>query len=223
MVRQRFDGQASHAYKTLRHWILSGNLAPGSRINVRESIAELGTSNGPVRDALIQLRSEHLVQGGHGQNWTVTRVTREMIDEGMIVREGLEAQSARCCAVSATPMGIQRLMKLAEELDGRVEAGLDADDLTTELDERFHLMVAETAGCGWLREEIKRWTVVMTWAGRFIGNLKTKGESHVEVVRAIATGDPDAAGRQMRQHILHPWQEMKWEVHETATPKSAVG
>ncbi len=146
-----------------------------------------------------------------------------MVDEGMVVREALEAQSARYCAVSATLADIQRLMKLAEEVDARIEAG-PFDEHTTELDQRFHLAVAEAAGFARLGEEIERWVVVMNWAELFIGRTRRgEGERHVEVVRAIATGDPDAADRQMRQHVLHPWQEMKWEVHETAAAKLAVG
>lgn len=216
MIRERFTSQASHACNTLRHWVLNGKLLPGARLNVREVAAELGTSNGPVRDALIQLRNEQLVQGGHGQEWTVTRVTREMIDEGMIVREALEAQSARYCAMSATPEDIQRLMALAEQVDARFEAGLGADELTIELDERFHVAVAEVAGRARLCEEIERWKVVMTWAQLFVKDKIGKSESHVEVVRAIATGDPDVADRQMRKHVLHPWRERKWEVQEAA-------
>ena len=190
-------------------------MAPGETIGVRKYAAELGTSNGPIRDALLQLRNEQLVEGGDGKGWKVTEITPALVEEGMIIREALEALTARYCAMRATPEDIVKLMKLAEEVDARFEAGLVLDGLTTELDERFHVMVAEVAGYARLREEIERWKVAMSWAQLSLSALNGRmwrSESHAEVVRAMASGDPDAAERQMRQHVLHPWLDWKQEI-----------
>ena len=104
-------------------------------------------------------------------------------------------------------------MKIAEQIDARFDAG-KIDEFPTELDERFHVMLAETARHPRLREEIERWKVEMTWAQLSTGLSKAnawKGESHVKLVRAVATGDPDIAEKQMRQHIQHPWLDWKQE------------
>jgi len=230
MARHHFRSQAAHAYETLRRWILTRKLPPGTRISVRETAAELGTSNGPVRDALIQLSNEQLIEGGHGQEWSVSRVTRDMIDGGMAVREALEVQSARLAALRATSDDISSLRRLAEEIDSRVKSGLASDDITTELDGRFHISIASLSGSPQLVQEIERWKVVMDWARMFMGNRVApgRGESHVAVVDAIATGDPEAAERQMRQHVLHPWQEQKWaaggeEQNDLATADAGKG
>ena len=228
MARGPFGGQASYAYEMLRQKILEGELAPGSRIGVRDVSEQFGTSNGPVRDALIQLRNEQLVQGGHGREWSVTELTVEIIDGGMVVREGLEAQSARCCALHAKPEQIEVLRGLAEQIDGRVSADLGSDDITSELDGRFHVAIAEVSGSAQLCREIERWKVVMEWARMYMGAARMGGESHLKLVEAIASGDAEFAERQMRRHVLHPWQEEKWKVaagtaggEESAKPASA--
>ena len=216
LTRRRFSSQGSFAYERLRRMILDGEMASGVRIGIREMASELETSTGPVRDALIQLSNEHLVQGGHGLQWSVARMTREMVDGGMIVREGLEAQSARRAAVAATPEDIQRLRHLAEQIDARVEAGLVTDPITAELDMRFHRLVAEVSGSPQLLQEIERWKVVMDWARLCLGGKSRQVERHVKVVDAIASGDPDFAERQMRYHVLHPWEEIKWEMDDAS-------
>jgi len=217
VARGPFGGQASYAYEMVRQMILHGELAPGTRLGVRELSQRLGTSNGPVRDALIQLRNEQLVQGGHGRDWCVTELTREMIDGAMVVREALEAQSARCCALRAKPEDIEKLRALAEQVDARVAAGLGSDEITSEIDARFHAAIAEVSGSAQLCHEVERWKVVMEWARIFMGAKRLAGESHLKLVEAIASGDADFAERQMRRHVLHPWQEEKWKVSGSGT------
>ena len=216
MARRRFGGQASHAYEAIRGMILKGAISPGTRIGVREMAGNLGMSGAPVRDALIQLRNERLVAGGHGTDWVVARMTREIIDGGLVVRAALEAESARRAAESATPEDIRKLRDLAEEIDRRADAGLAFAALSTELDGRFHLAIAQLSGSEQLCEEIERWKVVMDWVRLYVRRTGWVAERHTKLVDAIASGDADFAERQMRHHVLHPWQEEKWTVGDPA-------
>ena len=222
LTRGRFSSQGSYVYETLRDKILLREIVAGSRISIREMADELGTSTGPVRDALIQLSNEMLVQGGHGQEWRVPRMTPELVDEGMMVREALEAQAARHAAVKATEEDIKKLGYLAEQIDARVSAGLSPDEITSDLDRQLHLMIADLAGSSLLRLEIDRWKIVMNWGQLCLGGAKREIESHVKLVDAIARADADFAERQMRRHIRYPWEAIKSDV-EKASNGEPVG
>jgi DNA-binding GntR family transcriptional regulator len=224
MAVKRFESQASRAYESLRDMILSCKLAPGERLAIRELAAQLGTSNGPVRDALLQLSNERLVTGGSGLEWSVVKPTREMIDGALIVREALEAQSARLCAENATAQELEHLKLLAEQLDNSItlEQGKVRSVLTAELDERYHQDIAAVSGSQQLCEEISRWGVVMSWARLYIGVKRSQSESHVELTQAIATGDLDFAERQMRRHVRYPWDDIKWLDEEIEPLKPVV-
>ena len=50
------------AYETIRNRILSLELAPGAGLDEQELIASLGVSRTPIREALIQLSAEGLVE-----------------------------------------------------------------------------------------------------------------------------------------------------------------
>jgi DNA-binding GntR family transcriptional regulator len=51
------------AYEALRSQILSGQLAPGTRLNLRDVAEQLGISVTPARDAALRLAAEGLVEG----------------------------------------------------------------------------------------------------------------------------------------------------------------
>ena len=216
MAARRFGGQASRAYDAIRSMILRVEIAPGTRIGVREMAGKLGMSAAPVRDALIQLSNERLVSGGHGVDWAVPLVTREMIDSATVVRVALEAESARRATESATPDDIRKLRELAEEIDGHSGPGEQRTALYVELESRFHLAMAQLSGSRELCEEIERWKVVLNWKRLYLRDSHSlwRGESHVKLANAIASGDADFAERQMRYHILHPWQKEKCSVEE---------
>lgn len=216
MAKDRFGSLAMHAYEVMYQWICDGTLPPGTRLSVRDMAAKLETSTGPVRDALIELRSQRLIKGGHGPGWAVADVTPELIDEAMMVRMALEAQAARMCAINATPRDIHKLRMLAAEVDRRMRQGKVEDGLTSELDERFHATVAEIAGSQMLCEEIKRWTVVMNWARIYLRGIPRRSQPHMKIVDAIASGDPRQAEDEMRDHIAHPWQEKKSQARRHA-------
>ena len=50
------------AYLKLRNWILEGMLAPGMQLRDKELAAKLGVSRTPIREALLRLEDEGLVQ-----------------------------------------------------------------------------------------------------------------------------------------------------------------
>ena len=159
MVAVRFGGQASNAYGTLRARILEGELAPGTRIRVRGTASELGMSIAPLRDALIELTHEELVEGGHGTDWVVASVTRAKVDSSIVVRTGLEVESARQASQKASAEDITNLLDLAGEVDDRCASGRRDTELSVELDSRFHLAVAQISGSEHLCREIRRWKV----------------------------------------------------------------
>ena len=215
MATKRFGSQTSRVYETIREMILNGQVPPGARIGIREMAAKLGSSNGPIRDSLLQLSNEKLVKGGSGLEWSVSVPSREMIEKCMVVREALECQSARLCAQNATEADIENLRRLAQQVEISAERGLSRDSLTIELDGRLHMQIAELSDSEQLCEEIERWKIVMDWAQMYMEthNMfagRQPGESHLELVKAIATGDKDFAERQMRRHVRYPWDNVTW-------------
>jgi DNA-binding GntR family transcriptional regulator len=60
-METRFETKQDYAYRVIKELIVSGALLPGQRIVVDRMAAEIGTSAIPVREALVRLETERLV------------------------------------------------------------------------------------------------------------------------------------------------------------------
>jgi len=193
--RRAFQSQTDYAHETLHRWILDGTLKPGERLVLDRLAERLGLSTIPLREALRLLDHERLVVRGKGRGWSVVAMGEEDARQIGILREALESESARRCAVAAGPEEIERLRELAEQLDVLMMKG--GARVAREFEWRFHGGVASVAGCPVLHDEIVRALVVLQ--SSIEGDVNPK--MHKELVEAIATGDRDTAEEAMRQHV----------------------
>ena len=128
----------------LRRLVITGELAPGSRLIEDRLAARLGVSRNPVREALQTLAGEGFVELLPRRGAIVAQVTADQAEGLFDVRMALEPLAARLAARNASPAQVAQL-----------EAVLNAARLATdahELDElagyntQFHqLLVAASA------------------------------------------------------------------------------
>ncbi|WP_250454319.1 GntR family transcriptional regulator [Caballeronia sp. ATUFL_M2_KS44] len=85
-------------YQTLRERILSNELRPGTQILEQELVQLFGVSRTPVREALIRLQNEHLVQIIPRHGMRVRNVSMADIEEVFHVQTSLEATAAAAAA-----------------------------------------------------------------------------------------------------------------------------
>ena len=109
------EGAAGRAYAHVRELVLSGNLAPGTRLVTRTLAAKMGTSLNPVREALGRLASEGIVEHVPGAGAFVRQLGRHEIEEIYGMREALEPYAAEQAARLAT---VEELDELEAILQG---------------------------------------------------------------------------------------------------------
>ncbi|MDF2689370.1 MAG: GntR family transcriptional regulator, partial [Microvirga sp.] len=120
--------------ETLRRRIISLQLPPGEPLSENELAQELGVSRTPVRESLILLREEGLVQVFPQIGSFVSLVDLGRVAEAQFVREAIECASLNDLAVDAA--GIAGLRDiLASQRDA--EAKGDVEEFFR-LDEDFH-------------------------------------------------------------------------------------
>jgi DNA-binding GntR family transcriptional regulator len=83
------------AYYALRRAILSGQLAPGARLQETELAASLGVSRNPVREALARLESQGLVRSIPNQGARVIHPLPTQVQDALLVRAQLELLAVR--------------------------------------------------------------------------------------------------------------------------------
>ncbi len=191
----------------LRNTITDGTYPPGAPLRQEELADALGISRTPLRQALIALARDGLVEEArHG-----FRVSQPSIQEALDlyeIRGALEGVAARMASERATPTDLERLVRAVEE--GPVLA-LSANDPND-----FHFVVGEIARCPALdrmRTATHAGTVlahrtdVIEVSARRTASVAADEQAsraeHRAVYEAIAAGDGAEADRRMRAHF---WQ-----------------
>ena len=195
------------AYQTVRDGIISGRYPPASRITEQEIAKAAGVSRTPVREALRRLHGEGLVefQANHGA--VVTDWSDTDANEVFELRAMLESHGAARAAVNATPEQRQELRELAEEQHRHsVERGEGHLERIGELNSRFHRRLQEAANSPRLARALAALLeaplIMKTFLKYRPQDLERSAVHHLELVRAIESGDPDWAASVMRSHIL---------------------
>jgi DNA-binding GntR family transcriptional regulator len=80
------ESSGSYAYQALRGLVLEDGYPPGSRLKEAEIAARLGVSRTPVREALLQLEGEGLVELIPNRGAVVRELRREDVHEILVLR-----------------------------------------------------------------------------------------------------------------------------------------
>lgn len=190
----------------LRRMIAGGELPPGARILERDIAQRLGTSRGPVRDAIRTLEHEGLVEIRPYAGARVAIVDRDEIDEILALRRQVEYFAVAGATLRATAEEIAGLRDLAEQM-----APAFADDRfheVLELDLAFHIAICEashhTTLAVTMRMLYPRLAILM-YPQMSDGTANHTADSftraHVELVEAIEGGDVEQSLAAVDRHL----------------------
>lgn len=188
------DEVAAH----IRSGILAGRLRPGERIDQDAIAAELGVSRLPVREALISLDREGLVQTLPRKGSYVARVDRDDIADHYLIFGQVAGLAAARAVSRLTDADVTRLVELHE---GMLAAPTLAEQ--QRLNHEFHRTITLAAGS-------QRMTSMIALLSRSLPMpyvdfpaewLEEANHQHREVLDAVTRRDAAAAQRAMEQHI----------------------
>lgn len=194
------------AYRDIRSMLTGGELQPGQRLSQSRLARQLGCSTVPIVEALRRLESEGLLVKQARKMARVRKLSSSDVEGLYLLREALEAITARLCAQRITSEEAQTLQTLAHAY----EEAWQANELESDADIAIHRHIAECARCPLLVEELNRYLLIERTAGRFRANPATKPghpHTHRAVVQAIVDHDIDAAEYMMKKHIQNGLQE----------------
>jgi len=194
---------ADTAYTRLRDGILRGDPPPGSILDQRQLAETLDSSRTPVREALRRLLQEGLVEVGSRRQVIVRDFTPKHRREIQYLRGALEPVAVRrACEVMEIDDLDQLRLDLMKQLRA-ARAGRSEDFL--DLDERFHLRIADGAQLPILRAFLGQLggfvRVATLGAKRPPEVLEQIVGEHERIVDAIEARDADAAIAALEDHL----------------------
>lgn len=194
--------QVGHA---LRAALVAGELEPGVVYSAPALAARFGVSATPVREAMLDLVREGLVETVRNKGFRVTALSDRDLDELTELRTLIEAPTVTGLAGRLDPAALDAL----EPLAARIEAAAAAGDLIAyvEADRRFHLELLGHAGNRHLVEVVRdlraraRLYGLRTLAAR--GTLAASAAEHRQLLDLLRAGDRAGVEKLIRQHLDH--------------------
>lgn len=184
--------------------ILQGEYAPGSKL-IEATLAEkMGVSRGPVREAFRMLEEAGLVRTEKNRGVFVRDIPIDEAVEIFDLRAAMDELVGRRLAVHITPAQMKELKGLVDSMEKTVKAE-DAYNYHL-LNLKFHDRLVEMAGNGKLtsiyRKLIKELSLFrrLNLADGWL--LPISASEHRQIIKAIASGDADAAGKAMFAHVM---------------------
>ena len=189
----------------LRAAVVSGAMQPGTVYSAPSLATRFGVSATPVREALLDLTKEGLVESVRNKGFRVTEVTDVQLDEMTELRALIEIPTVIQLASTITADQVTVLRPRAQAIcDGAAAADLIA---YIEADVRFHVELLALSGNSRLVElvrELRSQTRLYGLAKLLEDRgLMSSAEEHHAILDAL--GDHDAARTEdvMRRHIGH--------------------
>lgn len=179
----------------IREDIVAGVWALGSHITLAELGAHYQVSNVPVREALLQLQGEGVIDMRMNRGAVIPGVDAKYIDDTYHIRGALQSLLARLACERATDAQLKVLEAAAEEYEEVARAGDTA--LSIVANRKFHNQLETLADNSPAMEMLQaRGSLVDAFRrshGYGQGRLEKVMAQHRKIVRAIVKRDQQAA------------------------------
>ncbi len=201
--RPRAATAAARIYSDLRAELLSLQRRPGEAVSEAEIALSYGVSRTPVREAILKLSDEGLLEIFPQSGIFVSRIPLAALPEAIIIRKALEATTAQLAAERATASQILVLHSILER-QREANAAKDSDTFHR-ADEMFHATIAELAGYPGIWTLIQQVKVHVDRYRRLTlpqqGRIPQVIVEHEAILDAIEAHDPVAARSAMEFHL----------------------
>ncbi|MET1113825.1 MAG: GntR family transcriptional regulator [Comamonas sp.] len=186
----------------LREAIISLELAPGTPLSRVELADRFQLSQTPVRDALMQLRQEGLVDIFAQHATRVSRIDLPSAEQAQFLRCAIELEVLRTLALA----GDEALhARLAAMVDLQAALASHSAEEFIAADQAFHRAMYDAAGVPDLYELVRRRSGHLDRLRRLDlpspGNPERVVRDHRRIVEALARRDPEAAQAALRAHL----------------------
>lgn len=190
-------------YEEIKSRIEREELYPGQWVVERELCAAFGISRTPIREILLRLAGEGLLDFESGKGYKVKNLSSEEIVSIFKARAAVEGYAARLACRNSSP-------QFADEIASIKKALLALDiskelETSVELGDRLHGAIISATKNFLLQEfyeKIRNYTILTSNFTKKHLNIEINSrDSHLSIIEALEAQDPDAAEARMLEHL----------------------
>jgi DNA-binding GntR family transcriptional regulator len=199
---------AESVYQQLRDEILTGKRRPGDRIAETEVAQQMGTSQGPVREAFTRLREQGLLISFRHRGSYVSEISIDEARDAYAIRAVLEREAMRL----ALPRMGERDFEVLEKDIRAMEAATGSGDMAGNLerDMEFHRRIFEWSNSPTL---LQCWDIIEMKIRKFaiiaspslFEDLLRPVRSHYELIEHMRAGYSPELEAELDRHLDALW------------------
>lgn len=199
----RKETLAEKAYRYIKEWILSGDVEFGAIIDQQNLADRFGFSSiTPIREALILLQKDNLVDIIPRKGSFVSRMSLEEVMDNFQIREVIEPTVLQEVALDISKEVLHKYREIYEDLSVHPEKLEMKKYLQTDSD--FHLALLAPYGNKSLQKiletiyvENTRYRLLSLKQRKFGGSIN----EHIKILDALEAGDVESAVAALKEHI----------------------
>jgi len=196
---------AKLVYEELKAAISDGRLSPGAPLSEEDLASELGVSRTPLREALVQLEGDGLVESIAFKGRFVRPITRQEHLDINQAYEALQTYAVRTAATAIPDEEILRVEAVFEEVAEAIQSGdIEAHFRT---DRAIHRLITHYGNNAVIERLVETLMLHMfryyTHFGPNLGrdHIVKAFEEHSAILEALKKHDGELAERLVREHF----------------------
>jgi DNA-binding GntR family transcriptional regulator len=181
-------GSVARAAADIRELILRRSLLPGEQVRQEDLANRIGTSRGPIREALQVLAVEGIVRYERNRGYFVTRFTTSEMQQLYLIRDLLESE-----ILAQLPETTAETVEQLRAINDRIQASGDDSDIVIQLNREFHDLVIEASPLNLLKGELQhigRMTLAyQSLSVNSLTNWELLVSDHARIISALEAHD----------------------------------
>lgn len=190
-------------YEHLRQGIIKGYILPGTALSEASLCHHYGVSRQPIREALLRLSHQNMVEIYPQKGSVVTKISVPMVLCAQLIRESVEVEALWRAMKNVNPVFIENLRNEVALQNTYVEIN-DVDGFFKS-DQKFHQLICQQSGIRGLWTSLQESRAQLDRARHMELTipdvLPALIEQHSHIIDHIETGDGAAAEVTLRQHL----------------------
>jgi DNA-binding GntR family transcriptional regulator len=218
---------ASRVYSEIRESLIAGKFMPNDRIRINETAQMLGTSDTPVREALLRLVSEHALDMETAKQIIVPPLSLARYIEIRTIRMALEAAAVEQAAQNIGERDLAELEKINRKF-AQAELNHNAEQ-QLRTNRQFHFGIYMHCGLPTLLSMIEHmWTsmgpILRAYYEGGDQSYEQGQDHHGKLLAALARKDATGAVAAIRADLMSaaPSIERFLKEHEKTTAEAAA-
>lgn len=198
-------------YSHIKERILNLDFKPGEKINIDEFVEKLGISRTPIRDALLRLSNENLIDVKPRVGYFVSQITEQDIRDIFEIRQIIETRAIKSVIENLPDSEILSIQNLILDCQSEIEKSGDLHHFV-EVDIQFHTLIHRQMENRLLSKFMQDMND-LTYRIRVISlqseeNIKLSINEHLKVVKALLERDQIEAENCIVDHLVKTTERM---------------